>query len=86
VPSQALFQQATPPDLMGRVGSTFMSIVFAADRWPRPQRRSDGLHQCPTDLRPLRRRCASTRSNWQTVDGTEARQNRRLSQSVPYPE
>jgi MFS family permease len=30
VPSQTLFQQATPPELMGRVGSTFMSIVFAA--------------------------------------------------------
>jgi MFS transporter, DHA3 family, macrolide efflux protein len=30
VPSQTLFQQATPPALMGRVGSTFMSIVFAA--------------------------------------------------------
>ncbi len=30
VPSQTLFQQATPPELMGRVGSTFMSIIFAA--------------------------------------------------------
>jgi MFS family permease len=30
VPSQTLFQQATPPELMGRVGSAFMSIVFAA--------------------------------------------------------
>src|SRR5580692_6048085 len=30
VPSQTLFQQATPPELMGRVGSTFMSIVFGA--------------------------------------------------------
>ena len=30
VPTQTLFQQATPPELMGRVGSTFMSIVFAA--------------------------------------------------------
>ncbi len=30
VPSQTLFQQATPPELMGRVGSTFMSIVFAS--------------------------------------------------------
>ncbi|MCU1226753.1 MAG: major facilitator superfamily 1 [Edaphobacter sp.] len=30
VPSQTLFQKATPPELMGRVGSTFMSIVFAA--------------------------------------------------------
>jgi MFS family permease len=30
VPSQTLFQQATPPALMGRVGSTFMSIIFAA--------------------------------------------------------
>jgi DHA3 family macrolide efflux protein-like MFS transporter len=30
VPAQTLFQQATPPELMGRVGSTFMSIVFAA--------------------------------------------------------
>ena len=30
VPSQTLFQQATPPELMGRVGSTFMSIVFTA--------------------------------------------------------
>ncbi len=30
VPSQTLFQQATPAALMGRVGSTFMSIVFAA--------------------------------------------------------
>jgi MFS family permease len=30
VPSQTLFQEATPPELMGRVGSTFMSIVFAA--------------------------------------------------------
>jgi DHA3 family macrolide efflux protein-like MFS transporter len=30
VPAQTLFQQATPPALMGRVGSTFMSIVFAA--------------------------------------------------------
>src|SRR5258708_9760138 len=30
VPAQTLFQQATPPELMGRVRSTFMSIVFAA--------------------------------------------------------
>jgi DHA3 family macrolide efflux protein-like MFS transporter len=30
VPSQTLFQKATPPELMGRVGSTFMSIVFTA--------------------------------------------------------
>ena len=30
VPAQTLFQQATPPELMGRVGSTFISIVFAA--------------------------------------------------------
>jgi len=30
VPSQTLFQQATPPELMGRVGSTFMSIIFTA--------------------------------------------------------
>jgi DHA3 family macrolide efflux protein-like MFS transporter len=30
VPSQTLFQQATPPELMGRVGSTFMSIIFGA--------------------------------------------------------
>ena len=30
VPSQTLFQQATPPELMGRVGSTFMSIIFAS--------------------------------------------------------
>jgi MFS family permease len=30
VPSQTLFQQATPPELLGRVGSTFMSIVFAS--------------------------------------------------------
>src|SRR5206468_8878194 len=30
VPSQTLFHQATPPELMGRVGSTFMSIIFGA--------------------------------------------------------
>jgi MFS family permease len=30
VPAQTLFQEATPHELMGRVGSTFMSIVFAA--------------------------------------------------------
>jgi DHA3 family macrolide efflux protein-like MFS transporter len=30
VPSQTLFQQATPPELLGRVGSTFMSIIFTA--------------------------------------------------------
>jgi MFS family permease len=30
VPSQTLFQQATPPELLGRVGSKFMSIIFAA--------------------------------------------------------
>jgi MFS family permease len=30
IPAQTLFQQATPPELMGRVGSTFMSIVFAS--------------------------------------------------------
>jgi MFS family permease len=30
VPAQTLFQQATPPELIGRVGSTFMSIVFGA--------------------------------------------------------
>jgi MFS family permease len=30
LPSQTLFQQETPPELMGRVGSTFMSIIFTA--------------------------------------------------------
>ena len=30
VPAQTSFQQATPPELMGRVGSTFMSIIFTA--------------------------------------------------------
>jgi MFS transporter, DHA3 family, macrolide efflux protein len=30
VPSQTLFQEATPPELLGRVGSTFMSIIFTA--------------------------------------------------------
>jgi DHA3 family macrolide efflux protein-like MFS transporter len=30
VPAQTLFQQATPPELLGRVGSTFMSIIFTA--------------------------------------------------------
>jgi MFS transporter, DHA3 family, macrolide efflux protein len=30
IPAQTLFQQATPPELMGRVGSTFMSIIFTA--------------------------------------------------------
>jgi MFS family permease len=30
IPAQTLFQQSTPPELMGRVGSTFMSIIFAA--------------------------------------------------------
>src|SRR5439155_14459237 len=30
VPAQTLFQQATPQELMGRVGSTFMSIIFTA--------------------------------------------------------
>ncbi|HXC94559.1 MAG TPA: MFS transporter [Edaphobacter sp.] len=30
IPAQTLFQQATPPALMGRVGSTFMSIIFTA--------------------------------------------------------
>jgi MFS family permease len=30
VPAQTMFQQATPPELMGRVGSTFMSIIFTA--------------------------------------------------------
>jgi DHA3 family macrolide efflux protein-like MFS transporter len=30
IPSQTLFQQETPPELMGRVGSTFMSIIFTA--------------------------------------------------------
>ena len=30
VPSQTLFQQVTPPELLGRVGSTFMSIIFTA--------------------------------------------------------
>ncbi|WP_158793090.1 MFS transporter [Granulicella sp. L60] len=30
IPSQTLFQQETPPALMGRVGSTFMSIIFTA--------------------------------------------------------
>ena len=30
IPAQTLFQQATPPELMGRVGSTFMSIIFSA--------------------------------------------------------
>jgi DHA3 family macrolide efflux protein-like MFS transporter len=30
IPAQTLFQQATPPELMGRVGSTFMSIIFGA--------------------------------------------------------
>jgi DHA3 family macrolide efflux protein-like MFS transporter len=30
VPSQTLVQQVTPPELIGRVGATFMSIVFTA--------------------------------------------------------
>ncbi len=30
VPSQTLVQQETPPDLMGRVGSTLMSAIFTA--------------------------------------------------------
>ena len=30
IPSQTLFQQETPPELLGRVGSTFMSIIFTA--------------------------------------------------------
>jgi DHA3 family macrolide efflux protein-like MFS transporter len=30
VPSQTLVQQETPPDLMGRVGSTLMSAIFSA--------------------------------------------------------
>jgi MFS family permease len=30
VPSQTLIQQETPPELMGRVGSTVMSAVFSA--------------------------------------------------------
>jgi DHA3 family macrolide efflux protein-like MFS transporter len=30
IPAQTLVQQETPPELMGRVGSTFMSCVFSA--------------------------------------------------------
>ena len=30
IPAQTLMQQETPPELMGRVGSTFMSAVFSA--------------------------------------------------------
>ena len=30
IPAQTLFQTETPPALMGRVGSTFMSIIFTA--------------------------------------------------------
>jgi len=30
IPAQTLMQQETPPELMGRVGSTFMSSVFSA--------------------------------------------------------
>jgi DHA3 family macrolide efflux protein-like MFS transporter len=30
IPAQTLMQQETPPELMGRVGSTFMSCVFTA--------------------------------------------------------
>jgi DHA3 family macrolide efflux protein-like MFS transporter len=30
VPSQTLVQQETPPELMGRVGSTLMSAIFSA--------------------------------------------------------
>ena len=30
IPAQTLFQTETPPALMGRVGSTFMSIIFSA--------------------------------------------------------
>jgi len=30
VPSQTMIQQETPPELMGRVGSTVMSVIFAA--------------------------------------------------------
>jgi DHA3 family macrolide efflux protein-like MFS transporter len=30
IPAQTLMQQETPPELMGRVGSTFMSAVFTA--------------------------------------------------------
>jgi len=30
IPAQTLMQQETPPALMGRVGSTFMSCVFTA--------------------------------------------------------
>ena len=30
IPTQTMVQQETPPELMGRVGSTFMSIIFTA--------------------------------------------------------
>ena len=30
IPAQTLMQQETPPELMGRVGSTFMSCIFSA--------------------------------------------------------
>jgi DHA3 family macrolide efflux protein-like MFS transporter len=30
IPTQTLMQQETPPELMGRVGSTVMSVIFSA--------------------------------------------------------
>jgi DHA3 family macrolide efflux protein-like MFS transporter len=68
IPAQTLMQQETPPELMGRVGSTFMSCVFTAQILGLLLPASTGpVHQRPRRLRALRRMLvllAPANSSW----------------------
>ena len=87
VPATVLMQTETPPELMGRVGSAFMSLVFTAQilglaisgTVRRPHRR-------PPRLRLLRHPARRPRPYRQTLHGTQARPHTRLAFSVLFQE